>query len=344
MKKCWICNQCYDDLSEEHIIPRYFGGSVSTEDFSCEKCNQNMGKVEQKLNQISVLMHNLDSADGEPKTVTPLRGSRNRETKWSYGDDPSIQLSTTGHVQSDGWERPPGKYASGDKIWIPGQISMNLSKQDVHTSMLKAIMALVCHVDMPKHLFETPLAYLSGDHNVLKDMQPTDLCLAPREIFARVWVLAPPTRQTMTIYGAVVYGPISNIYRLCTDLEPIGPFCCELRAYSRQCQSHCEQTNYMKWLSTTLEELAPRSQFDYVRRNGPFTEKRSRNSGLVALEASPSRVSLGVPQVYAPMDPLELTHGLASRFGNWLRSTLSEESHARFLADVRKLDTTHQQG
>ena len=67
MKQCWICNEDYDSLSEEHIIPRFFGGSISTRDFSCRKCNQELGTAEQNLNPLSVLMHHL-----ETRTETPI--------------------------------------------------------------------------------------------------------------------------------------------------------------------------------------------------------------------------------------------------------------------------------
>ena len=341
MKKCWICGNCYDRLSKEHIIPHYFGGSVSTENFSCKQCNQAMGRFEEKLNQVSVLMHQLDNAHGEPTTIIPIRGSRNKETKLSYGDNPSIQLSSSGHVQSDGWERPPGKNTSGDHLWIHTKIPFTLSKRDVHKSMLKAVMSLACLVGFPRGLLGAPLAYLAGNNRALDDMQPTDLGIPNRGMFARVWILAPPTRQIMSVYGAVVYGPVGNIYKLFASSTAVGPFCCELKAYSPKWQLHDEQADYMNWQSTTLEELAPRSQFDYVGRNGPFMVKRSRNSGLVALETSPSAVSLSGPSLYASVHPLHLTHGPANRFANWLRSTLSEETHDQFLADARELDAAY---
>ena len=339
MKECWICGKCYDQLSKEHIIPHYFGGSESTNDFSCETCNQALGRFEEKLNQISVLMHSLDNAHGEPTTVTPTRGARNKETKLSYGDNPSIQLSTSGHVQAEGWERPPGRNTSSDsRIWIHTKMPISISKQDVHKSMLKAIMALACQVGFPRDLFETPLAYLAGNDQALEDMQPTDLGIAPRKMFARVWIFVPPARQTETLYGAVIYGPVGNIYNLGTSSNPGGPFCCELKAYSRQWQYHHEQAGYINWLSTISEELAPQSGFDYIGRTGPFVAKQSRNSGLIALETSPSATTMGGPGMYAVVHPLEATHGPVNRFANWLRSLLSEETHNQFLTDARKLD------
>ena len=343
MKQCWICNQDYDTLSDEHIIPRHFGGSICTKDFSCMRCNQKLGTSEAKLSPLSIFMRHLDNADGEPTITIPQRGSRDRKARWPYGEDPTIELSTTGHVKSGGWERPPGKKTFGDVLWIPGQIPIELSAQDLNKSMLKAIMAQVCHANMPKGLFGTPLAYLAGNDEALHKMQPTSLDLAPREVFARVWLLAPPMQPTTTIYGFVAYGMISRIYKLCDGLEPIGPFCREVKAYSHQWQLHGGEAEYIKWWITTLEELTPRSGFIPIGRTGPYAAKQSRQSNLTVLEASPAALAsraLGIPEIHTSHHPLEPTHGIKNRFQNWLRSIQSEETHAQFLADARKLDET----
>ena len=342
MKTCWICNKHYGHLSKEHIIPRHFGGIVPTEDFSCEKCNRKIGTIEQKLTPISVLMHNLDNEYGEPTTTIPRRGARNKRTKWSFGDDQQIQLFSDGHVQSDGWERPPGKSTSGDRIWIPGHIPLSLSERDIHQSMLKALMALVCYYDGSKDDFEAPLAYLAGHHDAITDTRPVNLGLAPRQTFARVWIFAPPAATAMTIYGVVTYGPISNIYTLYSGLQPTtSPFVCELKAYSREPTVRTGLEDYNNWWTIVREELTHQDNIAHTYIRGGYRVKHYRDSGLVTLEASPAALSPRVPSLYVPIHPLEPTHGLANRFEHWLRSVFSEEEHAKYLADSRKLDAPY---
>ena len=150
MKKCWICEEECDALSKEHIIPRFFGGIVYTEEFSRHECNQAIGQSEQQLNPLSVFMHYMDNADGTPAVTLPRRGSRNRETRASYGNDSRIELTSTGRLKAEGWERPAGKISSDDKIWLPSPIPISLSLEDLHSSMLKAIAALACYCRFPR--------------------------------------------------------------------------------------------------------------------------------------------------------------------------------------------------
>ena len=257
MRKCWICDEHCDRLSTEHIIPRHFGGIVTTTKFSCQECNQALGKSEEQLNRLSILGHYFDNAQGYPGTVTQLRGARSKETAWSYGDSPAIQVSTSGHMRSDGWKRPPGKNTTGAQLWLLIAIPSSLSVEHVHKSMVKAVMALAAHVGFRRDLFEAPLEYLAGNDQRLNVMQPTDLGIPAPEVFARVWVFAPPARVTTGVYGAVAYGPLSSIYRLCTIPVAIEPFCYELRAYSRGYQLHRRQEAYLDWRSVTLGEIAP---------------------------------------------------------------------------------------
>ena len=77
---------------------------------------------------------------------------------------------------------------------------------------------------------------------------------------------------------------------------------------------------------------------EYVGRFGPLAVTRSRRNGLLAVEASPSDMTWMGSGLLTIVHPLELTHGLATRFDNWLRSTVSEEEHAQFLAHARQLD------
>ena len=338
MRKCWICDEDCDRLSTEHIIPRHFGGIVTTTKFSCQECNQALGKSEEQLNRLSILAHYFDNAQGDPGTVTQLRGARSKETEWPYGDSPTIQVSTSGHMRSDGWKRPPGKNTTGHRLWLPIAIPSSLPVEHVHKSMVKAVMALAAHVGFPRDLFEAPLEYLAGNDQRLNVMQPTDLGIPAPEVFARVWVFAPPTRVTTGVYGAVAYGPLSSIYRLCTIPVAIEPFCYELRAYSRGYQLHRRQEAYLDWRSVTLGEIAPPSMSEYVGRFGPLAVTRSRRNGLLAVEASPSDMTWMGSGLLTVVHPLELTHGLATRFENWLRSTVSEEEHAQFLAHARQLD------
>ena len=341
MQRCWICNKSFDQLSKEHIIPRLFEGCVTTEEFSCADCNRKLGEIEQQLTPISILMQNLDNVDGEPTNTLPKGESPKREKKWSYGDKPRIELSTGGGVRATGWERPPGKITSGEKLWRPGRIDMEVSAKSVHKSMLKAIIALACHVGFPQHLLSIPLAYLAGSDDVLPVMQPTSLGVPTRGMFARVWVFAPPTKDSMTIYGAVVYGPLINIYQLCTGLQPAWPFCCELRAYSRHAQCHDETTKYMNWRSTFLEELMPQSGYNYVGRTGVYAVRESRQTGLVVLETSPSRAAIGSQETHelnAPLHPWVQTFAPNRRFENWVKSVQSELEHAPFLAGAREMD------
>ena len=341
MALCWICDRCFDGLSKEHIIPRLFEGYVTTEEFSCAGCNGELGKIEQRLAPISILMQNLDNADGEPTNVVPKGDSPKKDRKWSYGEKPGIELSTDGSVRAEGWERPPGKITSEDKLWHRGHLPMEISAQNVHRSMLKAIMALACHVGFPRQIFEASLAYLAGTDDALPLMEPTSLGIPTRGMFARVWLFAPPSKESMTVYGAVAYGPLINIYRLCTGLQPAWPFCCELRAYSREILLHDETTNYMNWRSNLLEELIPQYGFTYIGLAGPYAIKESRQTGLVVCETSPSAIALtasGTSGLYAPPHPLMQTHGPNRRFENWVRSVRSEEEHAKFLVGARDID------
>ena len=341
MKQCWICSKFFERLSKEHIIPHLFEGYVTTEEFSCAECNSNLGKYEQCLSQISIMMQNLDNAKGEPTNVIPKGESPKKERKWLYGDKPGIELSTSGRVRGDGWERPPGEVASDDKIWLPGRIDMPATEQDVHKSMVKAIMALACHVGFPRRLLEVPLSYLAGNDNDLAFMQPTSLGIPSRGMFARVWIFAPPTTDSMTIYGAVAYGPLSNIYRLITTETSFPAFCFELRAYSRHELRYEDTTSYMNWRSTLLEEFMRPSEYRHIGHEGIFNMRESRRSGLVVLEASPSgaeRRSLGIPELHIRPHPLAQTHGPSNRFENWVKSIISEEEHTRFLIDAREVD------
>ena len=341
MKQCWICKGYFENLSKEHIIPRLFEGYVTTEEFSCAECNSNLGRYEQSLSQISIMMQNLDNANGEPTNVIPKGESPKRVRKWSYGDNPSVELSTDGTVQGEDWERPPGKVTSYDKIWRPGRVDMEVPGQDVHRSMVKAIMALACHMGFPQHLFDVPLGYLAGNDYDLTFMQPTSLGIPSRSMFAWVWIFAPPTTESMTIYGTVAYGPLSNIYRLSTDLRPAWPFCCELRAYSKRALCHDETDSYMNWRSTLLEEVSPLSTYRYIGSSGVYAAKESRESGLIVLETSPSRVSsgsTGTPGLVVPLHPSVLECRYDVRFENWVKSVQTEEKHKQFLANARDMD------
>lgn len=188
MKTCWICSKSYGSLSKEHIIPRMFQGIVTTEEFSCEECNREIGKVEQRLALLGILMANLDNADGEPKITTPKRGSRTKERKMSYGEDPQVELSSTGWLRTETFERPPGKITTWNKIWVPGRIPMEVADQDLHMSMVKAIAAFACHVGFPKSLLGTPLDYLAGNHYVLPECNP------------RAWECRPETCSLGSAY------------------------------------------------------------------------------------------------------------------------------------------------
>ena len=341
MKSCWICNKCFDSLSREHIIPRLFEGYLITEEFSCRSCNAKLGEIERNLTQISILMQNLDNANGEPKNVIPKGESPKKERKWFYGDKPGIELSTDGAVRSDGWERPPGKAPSGDVIWRPGMVEMTVSVHDVHRSMLKAILALASHVGFPQSLFEVPLEYLAGNDEILPVIQPTSLSIPTREMFARVWIFAPPTNGNVTVYGAAIYGPLTNIYRLCADLQDGLPFCFELRAYSKHEQCHAETEGYMNWRSILLKELRPNPPFNYIGRSGIYAVRESPQSGLFVLETSPSGAaaeSHGTPDLYVPIHPSIQTYGPNRRFQNWVRSAQSENEHAAFLEGAREFD------
>ena len=345
MKQCWICRKWFDRLSKEHIIPRLFEGYVTTDEFSCSGCNAKLGAVEQDLTPLSILMQNLDNAKGEPTNIIPKGESAKKARKWSYGDKPGTELSTTGRVTADGWERPPGKMTSGSFMWRPGRIPIEVSINNMHKSMLKAIMALACHIGFPQHLFEVPLAYLAGNDDVLPIMQPTSLGVPIRGIFARVWILAPPTKETMTVYGAVAYGPLINLYRLFTALPPAWPFSCELRSYSKQVQCHDEIINYMKWRSTLLEEIEFQSKYRYVGRTGAYSVRESRYHGLVVLETTPSGAasgSNGTLGLTEPLHPLVQEYGHNIRFENWVKSVQSGEQHARFLQGAREVDARMQ--
>ena len=341
MRKCWICDEHCDRLSNEHIIPRHFGGIDTTTKFSCQGCNQALGKSEEQLNRLSILVHYFDNAQGDPGTVTQRRRARSKETESSYGDSPTIQVSTSGHMRSGGWERPPGENTTGHQLWLPIAIPSSLPVEHVHKSMVKAVMALAAHVGFRRDLFEAPLEYLAGNDQRLNVMEPTDLGIPAPEVFARVWVFAPPARVTTSVYGAVAYGPLSSMYRLCTIRGTIELFCCELRAYSRRSQLYRGYEAYLHWRSVTLGEIAPPSMSEYVGRFGPLAVTRSRSNGLFAVEASPADATWIGSGLLPVVHPLELTHGLANRFENWLRSTGSEEEHAQFLAHARRLDESH---
>ena len=356
MSQCWICDRQSDSLSKEHIIPRLFQGYVTTEQFSCYECNQKLGEIERHLTQISILMQNLDNAHGEPRNVVPKGESPKKERKWFYGDKPRIELSTAGSVRADGWERPPGKIDAGTILWRPGNIPVKVPTQVIHKSMLKAIMALACHAGFPSGLFAVPLQYLAGSDDFLPVMQPTSLGFPTRELFARVWVVAPPAKEILTIYGVVVYGPWVNIYRLGGyrlggDPNPPGPFCVELRAYSREIECYFDTNNYRNWMSALGEELTSRSEYDYIGLDGPYSVRMSRQSGLVVLETSPSAVgsgSNGALRLQIPLHPLVETHAPNRRFENWVKSVGSEREHARFLVGARQMDewtqTLHKSG
>ena len=218
---------------------------------------------------------------------------------------------------------------------------MEVAEQDLHISMVKAITAFACHMGFPKNLLGAPLEYLAGNHDVLPDMQPTSLGMPPREMFARVWVFAPPKEPVIDIYGAVVYGPIVNVYKLCDNVEPAWPFCRELKANTRGWVDHDGQTEYMNWKTTVLEEAVPHSGFNYIGHDGIYSIKESRNSGLLVKEVSPSASgskALGIPDIQIPIHPLVGTHGLNNRFENWARSIQSEATHSKFLADARDVD------
>ena len=278
---------------------------------------------------------------GDPATAIPQKGSP-RNKKWTYGESPKVELSTTGSVKSsDGWERPPGKITSNHKLWIPGSIPLSVDRRAVDTSMVKAMAAFLCHLGWPKNSLETPLAFLAGDDCALQDMQPTPIGVPNPSMFARVWVFAPPSIGSQTVYGVVGYGPIGNLYALVT-LPPgsLDPFCFELKAYQRAAQHHYGQYEYLRWHEMTREDLASPPEDRFIGFSGPYVVKQSAASSLVKLEVSPALDHCN-PRIQVPIDPLELTHGLVHRFDNWLMSIRSEETHVQFLADARKLDATH---
>ena len=105
MKICWICNRSYGSLSKEHIIPRMFEGITTTEEFSCEECNREIGKAEQHLAPLGILMANLDNADGEPKITTPKRGSRTKDAVHGRkkGKCPTVMTHRSNSPPLDGY-------------------------------------------------------------------------------------------------------------------------------------------------------------------------------------------------------------------------------------------------
>lgn len=340
MRRCWICTKEYDTLSKEHIIPKFFGGRVRTENFSCEECNQTVGRHEQKLNGLSVFMHFLDNAEGKPEITGQQRGSRNKETKMSYGDDRSIQLSSSGVIKSKGWESPPDRDTIGNRIWILTQIPLGAEVEVLHKSMLKAITALACHCGFSRDFLEAPLEYLAGNHPSLDALRPIDLGLPPQEMFATVWIFTPPSDRAKTVYAAATYGPISYLYSLRSNLrQDFVPFFCEVKAYSREILVGIGEVNYRRWWTTTLERIRQQSKSMQAYRAGPFTVKPSEQSYLSVVETSPAWWISGYPDFFVPVHPLEPTHGLGVRFERWLRSLWSEENHSRFLFQVSILDS-----
>ena len=341
MKQCWICNQWFSQLSSEHIIPRLFEGYVTTDDFSCVGCNHSFGEIEQQLSPVSILMQNLDNADGTPSHVVPTGESPKKEKKWSFGEGQRIELSTSGRVRADGWERSPGKIDGGDIFWRPGRIPLALSVDTIHKSMLKAITVLACKVGFPRRLLKYPLEYLSGNGDVLTLMRPTNLGIPSRRVFARVWVFAPPAKDNMSIYGAVVYGPLAKIYRLAFDLQPAWSFCCELKAYSQQVQCYPDQPSYMAWRSSLLQEVSDVGGFQFVGRAGVYAVKESKQSGLLMLETSPSEIadrSRGTYGWNVPVEHPVQQYYFANRFENWVRRTQSDEEHELFLGEAKAFD------
>lgn len=341
MRQCWICNQTFDRLSKEHIIPSMFGGYVTTEGFSCAECNGKLGKSEASLSPVSILMQNLDNANGEPTNILPQGESPKKDRKWNYGRESGIELTASGGVRGSVWERAPGKVTSDDKVYIPGRIEINLPAQDVHKSMLKALMSLACHEDFPHDLLDVPLGYLGGNDDVLPLMQPTGLGIPPQSVFARVWIFSPPTASHSTIYGAVAYGPLANIYQLRNRVSPAWPFCVELRAYSKEVLVHGGLANYMNWRSSLREEAVPPSEYNYIGRSGPFGIRENRRSGLLVAETSPSR-AISMRKVFSEVDslnlPFERVYSANDRFENWVASARSEEDHSQFLASAMKFD------
>ena len=340
MKKCWICQEECNALSKEHIIPRFFGGIVYTEEFSCHECNQAIGQSEQQLNQLSVFMHYLDNVEGEPQSAIPTRGSRNKETKITYGENPKIELSSRGGARFEGWERPSGKISSEDKIWIPYQISLQIKNEDLHRSMLKAATALACHCGFQQALFGNALSYLAGNDSFMAELSPIDLGLPPEEVFAWVCIYAPPSYGLATMYGAVAYGPISYLYVLQRGIsQGIVPFFAELNAYSRSLSVGTGSEAYKRWWLTTLEDTRRQAKLMQASRMGPFVVRNSLRSNLSVVEASKSDPAILHQDLYVPMHPLQATHGWAGRFESWLNSVKSEEMHSKFLREVAEFDS-----
>ena len=341
MKRCWICREEYANLSEEHIIPKFFGGTAYTKNFSCEECNRSTGKIEQRLNNLSVFMHYMDNADGAPEISVPTLGSRNKETKMYYGDDQSIQLTSSGYLKGEGWERPAGKEISETTTWVALEIPLFSQQQDLHRSMLKAIAALACYCGLPRNWLEAPLNYLAGDDRSLDDLKPVDLGLPPEEMFATVWIFSPPSTRTSTIYGMVTYGPISYLYTINPEVATrIEPFHIELKAYSRDLVFGEGVNDYKRWWSKTIDVTGQQAQAMQALKVGPFTVKDSKSSCLSVVEVSTSWRGSKVDDLYVPTHPLEATHGWGIRFENWLRSLQSEEMHSYFLSKVEELETS----
>ena len=343
MKTCWICEKECDRLSKEHIIPRFFGGIAYTENFSCQECNQVIGQSEQQLSSLSVFMHYMDNAVGEPDITVPKRGSRNRETRTLYGENSRIELTSTGNLKVEGWERPAGKISSEYDVWIPTPIPISFSAKDLHNSMLKAISALACYCRFPRTWLAKPLEFLSGNQDSFGEMTPVDLGLPPEELFAAAWIFSPPSNVTTAIYGAVAYGPIGCLYPIRDNLRPdIPPFFIELRAYRGKPRWGIGQEDYSVWCSKTLKITKQQASTTQAYRVGPFLLKDSQNSNLSVLEASPALTPSEQREIYVAKHPLESTLGQGSRFGSWLNSISTEEKHRRFLYQVAILDSSTQ--
>ena len=339
MKQCWICNKHFEGLSKEHIIPRLFMGFETTSEFSCESCNQAFGKIEQSLKPISTFMQYEDSARGEPTHSLPKGESRRNPTRSYYGENRSIELHDDGRLVADGVERPPGKISSDNILWRRGQVPLEVQEHDLHRSMLKAIMALACHVGCPRNPFGRVLEYLAGGCDDIANMQPTGLGTAPKGLFSRVCLLAPPA--TRTLYGVVVFGPLVQSYRLLAGAPANWPFCYEVKAYEKGYQGYAGEAGYMNWREMLLQECVSQSSYDFIGHDGVYAVRQHRQSGLLVKEASPSRSASrarGVPELYAQLPPWALTHGMNDRFGNWVKSLQSEDEHARFLHGAREMD------
>ena len=335
IRACWVCGREFEKLSIEHIIPKFFGGIASTEKFSCRECNQTIGRIEQAINPLSVFMHYLDNADGVAETTIPKRGSRNKETRLSYGSDPTVELSSSGDMKSDCWERPSGKGPSGDRIWVPSRIPLNLRLMDLHKSMLKAILALACDIGFSRNYFDMAQEYLSGDEELLGDLKPVDLGLPPQEMFAAAWIFAPPSRGSRTIYGTVIYGPLAFLYSLRSDDKSNSlPFFGEVKAYSKKPGLGIGEEAYQSWYRTTVEKARQQAESMRAYQLGPFNVKCSQGSGLLVVETSPTWFISRRCNLQLPEYRLESTHGWGSRFENWLGSIDSEEEHSKFLSEV----------